>query len=139
MSRSGWASRRSSSPRSGSRRFWDSSAYVITYDEHGGYFDHVPPPQLDAFGLGIRIPTWVISPFAKPSYLEPTVYDLVSVLKFLETNFSLPTLASVNLLFDQSTPGGSNYEAAGGQPTGPPAPPRDELDEIGNLMECFSF
>ena len=118
---------------------WESSAYIITYDEHGGYFDHVPPPQLDAFGLGIRIPTWVISPFAKPSHLEPTVYDLVSVLKFLETNFSLPTLASVNLLFDESTPGGSNYEAAGGQPTGPPAPPRDELDEIGNLMECFSF
>ena len=44
-----------------------------------------------------------------------------------------------NLLFDESTPGGSNYEAAGGQPTGPPAPPRDELDAIGNLMECFSF
>jgi len=31
---------------------WDSSAYIITYDEHGGYFEHVPPPQVDAFGLG---------------------------------------------------------------------------------------
>jgi phospholipase C len=86
---------------------WGSSAYIVTSDEHGGYFEHVPPPQLDAFGLGIRIPTWVISPFAKPSHLEPTVYDLVSVLKFLETNFGLPTLASVNLLFDESRPGGS--------------------------------
>ena len=44
---------------------WDSSAFMLTYDEHGGYFDHVPPPQLDAFGLGIRVPTWVISPYAK--------------------------------------------------------------------------
>jgi phospholipase C len=118
---------------------WDTSAYVITYDEHGGYFDHVPPPQVDAFGLGIRIPTWVISPFAKPAHLEPTTYDLVSILKFLEANFGLPTLASVNHLFDESTPGGPNYEAAEGQPTGPPAPPRDRLDEIGDLMECFSF
>ena len=97
----------------------------------------MPPPQLDAFGLGIRFPTWVISRFAKPSHLEPTVYDLVSILKFLETNFSLPTLASMNLLFDESTPGGSNYEAAAGQPTGPPAPPRDELDAIGNLLELL--
>ena len=42
------------------------SAYIITYDEHGGYFDHVAPPQIDAYGLGIRVPTWVISPYAKP-------------------------------------------------------------------------
>jgi phospholipase C len=64
---------------------------------------------------------------------------LVSILKFLEANFGLPTLASANHLFDESTPGGPNYEAAEGQPTGPPAPPRDRLDEIGDLMECFSF
>ena len=118
---------------------WDRSAYIITYDEHGGYFEHVPPPQVDAFGLGIRIPTWVISPFANPAHLEPTTYDLVSILKFLEANFGLPTLASVNHLFDESTPGGPNYAAAEGQPTGPPAPPRDRLQEIGDLMECFSF
>jgi phospholipase C len=118
---------------------WDSSACIITYDEHGGYFEHVEPPVLDAFGAGIRIPTWVISPFAKPSHLEPAVYDLTSTLKFLETVFGLPTLASVNHLFDESTPSGPNYEAAGGRPTGPPAPPRDGLDEIGDLMECFTF
>ena len=35
---------------------WDRSAYILTYDEHGGYFDHVPPPQADAYGLGIRVP-----------------------------------------------------------------------------------
>jgi len=63
----------------------------------------------------------------------------VSILKFIEANFDLPTLASVNPMFDESTPGGPNYEAAEGASTGPPAPPRDGLEEIGNLMECFSF
>ncbi len=118
---------------------WESSVYLITYDEHGGYFEHVAPPALDAFGAGIRIPTWVISPFAKTSHLEPTFYELTSTLKFLETVFGLPTLASVNHLFDDSTPGGPNYEAAGGGATGPPAPPRDGMEEIGDLMECFTF
>jgi len=118
---------------------WDTSAYVITYDEHGGYFDHVAPPQVDAFGLGIRVPTWVISPFAKPGHIEPTTYDHVSTLKFIETVFDLPTLASVNHVFDGSTPVGGNYEAANGTATGPPAPPRDELGSIGDLTECFTF
>jgi phospholipase C len=118
---------------------WDTSAYILTYDEHGGYFDHVAPRKVDAFGLGIRVPTWVISPYAKPQHIESTVYDHVSTLKFLETVFDLPTLASTNHLFDASTPGGSNYEAANGAPTGPPAPPRDALEEIGDLTECFAF
>ena len=118
---------------------WDTSAYVITYDEHGGYFDHVAPLQVDAFGLGIRVPTWVISPYAKAGHIEATVYDHVSTLKFIETVFELPTLASKNHLFDVSTPGGGNYEASNGAATGPPAPPRDALEDIGDLTECFTF
>jgi len=118
---------------------WDRSAYLITYDEHGGYFDHVPPPQLDAYGLGIRVPTWVVSPHAKPSHLEPTLYEHGSVLKFLERLYGLPTLASVNHRFDSGTPGGGNNEAAGGASTGPPAPPRDGDPRIGDLFECFDF
>jgi phospholipase C len=118
---------------------WESSAYILTYDESGGYFEHVPPPQLDAYGLGIRIPTWVISPFAKKSHLEPTIYEHTSILKFLEAVFELPTLASVNHRFDTSTPGGPNNQASNGQTLGPPAPPRDGLDTIGDLLECFEF
>src|ERR1700682_888203 len=83
---------------------WSSSAYVLTYDESGGFFDHVSPPQLDAFGLGIRLPTWVISPWAKPGHLETTLYEHSSILKFIECVFGLPTLASVNHAFDGSTP-----------------------------------
>ncbi|MDP9226360.1 MAG: twin-arginine translocation signal domain-containing protein [Actinomycetota bacterium] len=54
---------------------WDTSAYILTYDEHGGYFDHVPPPTLDAYGPGVRVPTWVISPYAKRSHIEATRYE----------------------------------------------------------------
>ncbi|HEY2313139.1 MAG TPA: alkaline phosphatase family protein [Streptosporangiaceae bacterium] len=118
---------------------WDSSAYILTYDESGGYFDHVAPPQLDAYGLGFRVPTWVISPFAKPAHLEPTLYEHTSVLKFIEAIFGLPTLASVNHLFDASAPGGPNNEASNGNEVGPPAPPRDARGDIGNLLECFQF
>jgi phospholipase C len=44
---------------------WPTSAYILTYDEHGGFFDHVAPPRFDAYGAGIRVPAWVISPFAQ--------------------------------------------------------------------------
>jgi phospholipase C len=117
---------------------WDRSAFLLTYDEHGGYFDHVAPPQLDAFGLGIRVPMWVISPHAKAGHIEGTVYEHSSTLKFLEHLFGLPTLASVNHLFDTATPVGGNYEAApSGATSGPPAPPRDGSKDIGDLFECF--
>jgi phospholipase C len=118
---------------------WNRSAYLLTYDEHGGYFDHVAPPQVDAYGLGIRVPTWVISPHARRRHLETTVYEHGSILKFIERVFGLPTLASVNHRFDHHTPGGPNNEAAGGAATGPPAPPRDGLHSTGDLTECFDF
>ena len=119
---------------------WSSSAYIITYDEAGGYFDHVAPKQLDAYGLGIRVPTWVISPYAKPGHLEGTLYEHSSILKFIERIFGLPTLASVNHRFDAGTPVGGNYQAAApGATVGPPAPPRDGRKDIGDLMECFTF
>jgi phospholipase C len=119
---------------------WDSSAYIITYDEHGGYFDHVSPPQIDAFGLGVRIPTWVISPWAKAAHIERKTYDLTSILKFIERLHGLPTLASVNHRFDAGTPVGGNYQAAAaGATAGPPAPPRDNRSDIGDLFECFRF
>jgi phospholipase C len=118
---------------------WGSSAYILTYDEHGGYFDHVAPPVFDAYGAGVRVPTWVISPYARPGHLEATQYEHSSILKFIETVFGLPTLASINHQFDTSTPGGPNNQAANGQTSGPPAPPRDGRADVGNLMECFTF
>ena len=82
---------------------------------------------------GIRVPTWVISPYAKTGPIEPTPSDLASTLKFLERLHGLPTLASVNHMFDAGTPTGDNYQAAGA-----PAP-RDAREDISDLLDCFDF
>src|SRR5262249_15787791 len=75
---------------------WQNAAYILTYDEHGGYFDHVTPPVFDAYGAGIRVPAWVISPHAKKSHLETTVYEHTSTLKFIEAVLRLPTPPPIN-------------------------------------------
>jgi phospholipase C len=72
--------------------YWSSSAIVITWDDYGGFYDHVPPPQVDAYGEGFRVPTIVISPWAKHAYVDHTQYEFASLLKLAEDNFDLPTL-----------------------------------------------
>jgi phospholipase C len=115
---------------------WEKSAYLLTYDEHGGYFDHVPPQQLDAYGLGIRVPLWVVSPHVAKT--GPVVSGLpaehTSTLKLIEALHGLAPLSTRNHLFDTSTPTGSNYQA-----NGAPAPPRDGRDDISDLLDLFSF
>jgi len=117
---------------------WTSSALFFTYDEGGGYFEHVPPPQVDAYGLGFRVPMLVVSPWARRGYVSGQLYEHSSVLKFIERRFGLPSLASVNHQFDKSTPG-TNNDAANGKPFGPPAPPRDGLRQLGDFYEAFDF
>jgi phospholipase C len=118
---------------------WAHGAYILTYDESGGFFDHVAPRRLDAFGLGFRVPAWVISPLAKRSYLAPALHEHTAILKLIERVFGLKTLASVNHRFDRATPRGADYEAASkGAASGPPAPPRDRLGAIGDLTDCFA-
>ncbi len=117
---------------------WKSSAFFLTYDEGGGFFDHVAPPQLDAYGLGMRVPMLVISPYAKRGYVSGQLYEHSSILKFIERRFELPSLASINHQFDTSTPG-TNNDAANGNSTGPAEPPRDGLSQIGDFYEVFDF
>ena len=117
---------------------WTSSAFFLTYDEGGGYFDHVAPPQLDAYGPGMRVPTFVISPWAKRGYLSGHFLEHNSLLKFIERRFGLPSLASVNHQFDASTPA-LNNDAALGKNSGPPAPPRDGLAQLGDFYDTFDF
>jgi phospholipase C len=119
-------------------KLWQSSALFFTYDEGGGFFDHVPPPQVDAYGLGFRVPMLVVSPWVRRGYVSGQLYEHSSVLKFIERRFGLPSLASVNHQFDTSTPG-TNNDAANGKPSGPPAPPRDGLAQIGDFYEAFDF
>ncbi len=83
--------------------YWANTAIFITWDDFGGFSDHVPPPQLDAVGLGPRAPLIVISPYAKPGYISHQLGEFSSFLKFIETNWHLPNLGqrdSLTILSD---------------------------------------
>jgi len=73
-------------------RYWSRVALVITYDEGGGWFDHVPPPVVDPFGLGTRVPTLIVSPYAKRGVVAHGLYDHASILKLIEWRFGLEPL-----------------------------------------------
>lgn len=73
---------------------WNSTAIILTYDENGGFWDHVPPPVIDRWGLGSRVPTLVISPFARSGFVDHTLYDTTSILAFIEHRFGLDPLTS---------------------------------------------
>lgn len=74
---------------------WAHMLIVVTYDENGGFWDHVAPPKGDAFGPGTRIPTVVISPFARRGAIDHTAYDTTSILKLITRRFGLQPLAGV--------------------------------------------
>ncbi len=74
--------------------YWKDSAIVLTWDDYGGYYDHVEPPMVDAYGYGPRVPTIVISPYAKPGFISHETYDFTSVLKFIEERWRLPYLTA---------------------------------------------
>ncbi len=65
---------------------------ILTYDENGGFWDHVPPPTIDRWGPGNRIPAIIISPFAKKGYVDHTQYETVSILSFIEKRYGLQPL-----------------------------------------------
>lgn len=71
---------------------WNSTAVFLVWDDFGGFYDHVPPPQIDGFGLGPRVPFLIISPYAIPGYISHTVYEFSSVIKTIEERFDLPFL-----------------------------------------------
>jgi phospholipase C len=73
-------------------RYWPRVAVVITYDEGGGWFDHVRPPVVDRFGLGTRVPALIVSPYAKRGFIAHREYDHASVLKLIEWRFGLTPL-----------------------------------------------
>jgi phospholipase C len=71
---------------------WNSTAIFITWDEFGGFYDHVYPPLPDQYGLGLRVPLIIISPYAKAGYISHTTYEFSSFLKFAEERFGLAPL-----------------------------------------------
>jgi phospholipase C len=75
-------------------KYWNSTAIIITYDEHGGFWDHVAPPKGDQWGPGSRVPAIIISPYAKKGYVDKTGYETMSILSFIEKRFGLTALGA---------------------------------------------
>jgi len=91
-------------------QYWSSTAIFLTWDDFGGFYDHVAPPQPDALGLGPRVPLIVISPYAKQGYISHQQGEFASFDKFVEENWSLPSLGQ-----------------------------RDSLAQTSDLMDFFDF
>lgn len=72
---------------------WYSSAFMWAYDDWGGWYDHVPPPQVDDYGYGFRVPALLVSAYARRGYVDSTELDYTSILKFIEENWGLEPLA----------------------------------------------
>jgi phospholipase C len=80
----------------GESKYWQDTAIVLLWDDWGGWYDNVPPPQLDYTSLGMRVPLVVISPYAKHHFVSHTQYEFGSILKFIEQNFGLGSLHSTD-------------------------------------------
>ena len=78
---------------------WDSMAIVVTHDENGGFWDPAVPPAGDAWGPGTRIPTVIVSPFAKKAYVDKTAYDTTSILAFISKRHDLEMLPGIRTQF----------------------------------------
>jgi len=81
--------------------FWQNTAIFVTWDDFGGFYDNVPPPKVNPWGLGPRVPLLVISPYARLGYVDHNTYSFASLLHLVELRFSLPTLTP---LVEQSAP-----------------------------------
>jgi phospholipase C len=78
----------------GNSPFWDSTAIFITWDDWGGWYDHVSPPLIDAMGPGFRVPLLVVSPYARRGYVSHHFHEASGFLSFIEKNFDLGTLGA---------------------------------------------
>ena len=138
----------------GSSPLWEKTILLVMYDEHGGYFDHVPPPiaippdgippivqpgeQLyEGFArYGFRVPSVVVSPYAKRDHVSHVVYDHASVLAFVERKWNLPALthrdANANDLTDFLDLGA----LATGKPTFPKLPALAAPGDTAARLAC---
>ena len=73
-------------------KHWDDSAFIITYRESGGWYDHVAPPKVDGQTYGFRVPAFIISPYSKVGFVDKTLYDASSILKFIEYNYNISSI-----------------------------------------------
>jgi phospholipase C len=100
----------------GNSPYWANTAIFITWDDWGGWYDHVAPPIINDYEMGFRVPLIVVSPYAKAAHISHTLYDFGSILKFIEETFALSQIA----------PGASLAYA-------------DSFTQTGDLMDAFDF
>ena len=95
---------------------WRSSAFLLAYDDWGGWYDHVKPPQLplsvgEGYGYGFRVPALLVSPYARQGYIDSTTLDFTSILRFIEDNWGLRPLTRRDATA-KSIAGGFDFKAA---------------------------
>jgi phospholipase C len=135
----------------GASPLWPSTVFVLVYDEHGGYYDHVPPPQAlvpdaipplvqpgeltyDGFArYGFRVPAVVVSPYAKQGYVSHVLYDHTSILAMIERKWNLPALTYRDANANDLTDFVDLQALARHQPTFPALPP---LAAPGDTLAC---
>jgi phospholipase C len=109
---------------------WDHTAIFLAWDDWGGFYDHVPPPSVDRYGYGLRVPGLVISPYAKQGYIDHNTASFDSWLKLVEERYGVPSLTlrdtgayDMRDAFDftQAPRAGVQLSAT---PSGTPYPPR---------------
>jgi phospholipase C len=84
----------------GQSQYWKDTAIFVTWDDWGGWFDHVPPPLYNSYELGFRVPLVVVSPYAKAHYVSHAQHEFGSILKFTEETFGLGSLHATDVRAD---------------------------------------
>ncbi len=94
---------------------WKNTVIVVTWDDFGGFYDHVAPPRVNPWGLGPRVPALIISPYARQGYVDHGAYSFASLLRLVELRYGLPPLTKLDA---QATPPLGSFDF-----TAPPAVP----------------
>jgi len=84
----------------GNSSYWANTAIIITWDDWGGWYDHVTPKILNSYEYGFRVPLIVVSPYARPGYISHVTHDFGSILRFIENKFQLPSLGYADAVAD---------------------------------------
>jgi phospholipase C len=138
----------------GSSPLWPRTLFILTYDEHGGYYDHVPPPPAlapdaippsvqpgestyDGFArYGFRVPAVVVGPYAKPGHVSHTLYDHTSILALLERKWNLPAITHRDANANDLTDFIDMAALAAGRPTFPELPPLVAAGDTPDRLAC---
>jgi phospholipase C len=102
---------------------WKSTAIFLSWDDWGGFFDHVVPPRVDSYGYGLRVPGIVISPYARQGFIDHQVLSSDAYLKFIEDDFL----------------GGARLNPATDGRPDPRPDVRENMPQLGNVVADFNF